>query len=228
MSLYKMPVQIYCESFLIAYSETGDERYLDYLVEDTLLEEEKESFKQAYDKHMPKWEYGVTNYDIDGEGTAGQARYAHIDGKYVKSHILQSPSGSELKHIFNGVDEEGLHRISKEWDRQPKGWISSKIRWLRSLYSNILGKLRAGTMQHDYNKAGFFGKVKMHLKALARTVLSLIDRMMAKLEHWTDKTENKDELKKSGKSDKLFKPQHELMWKSVMQTAKDNNLVKEK
>jgi hypothetical protein len=82
-------------------------------------------------------------------------------------------------------------------------------------------------MQHDYNKAGFFGKVKMHLKALARTVLSLIDRMMAKLEHWTDKTENKDELKKSGKSDKLFKPKHELILKSVMQTAKDNNLVKE-
>ena len=41
MSLYRIPVQIYCESFLIAYSETGDERYLDYFVEDTLLKEEK-------------------------------------------------------------------------------------------------------------------------------------------------------------------------------------------
>ena len=117
------------------------------------------------------------------------------------------------KHILKGIDEEELHKISKEWDRQPKGWISSKIRWLRSLYSNILGRLRSGTM---------------HLKKLAQLVLSLIDRMMAKLEYWIDNTENKDELKKSGKSDKLFKPKHELALKSVVQTAKDNDLVKEK
>lgn len=208
MPLYRMPVQIYCEEFIIAYSETGNERYLDYLVEDTLLEEEKK----------PNWEYGVTNYDVDGEGAAGQTRFTKINGKIVKSHIVQTPAGTAQKHILKGIDEEELHKISKEWDRQPKGWISSKIRWLRSLYSNILGRLRSGTMQHDYDKAGFFGKVKMHLKRLAQIVLSLIDRMMAKLEHWTDNTENKDELKKSGKSDKLFKPRNELALKS-----KENN-----
>ena len=83
MPLYRMPVQIYCEEFIIAYSETGDERYLDYLVEDTLLKEEKK----------PNWEYGVTNYDVDGEGAAGQTRFAKINGQTVKSHIVQTPAG---------------------------------------------------------------------------------------------------------------------------------------
>ena len=226
MSLYRMPVQVYCESFLIAYSETGDERYLDYLVEDTLLEEDK---LNLLDK---KWEFDVTNYDVDGKGTSVQTMYkpSNNKGKIIKHHQFWQTSTTDpveqVDRALKGIDVEELQKISKEWQREPKGWISSKIRWLRQLYSNILGRLRAGATQSQFDKAGFFGKVKVTLKALAAKVLGLIDRMAAKLEHWTDNTENKDELKKSGKSDKLFKPKHELVLKSVMQTAKDNDLVK--
>jgi hypothetical protein len=226
MSLYRIPVQVYCESFLIAYSETGDERYLDYLVEDTLLQEE-------IDLQDKKWKFGVTHYDVDGKGTSVQTMYkpSSEKGKYLQHHHLwQTGTTDPIEQVdraMKGIDVEELQKISKEWQREPKGWIASKIRWLRQLYSNILGRLRAGSTQKEFDKSGFFGKVKVTLKALASKVLGLIDRMAAKLEHWTDNTENKDELKKSGKSDKLFKSKHELVLKSVMQTAKDNNLVKE-
>jgi hypothetical protein len=71
------------------------------------------------------------------------------------------------------------NQILSQADNQPKSWIAKKISSLRGLYQKWLKKANE---EKDEGKIGMF-------KNIARVIMNVIDKLLAKLQKATDKKE---------------------------------------
>ena len=158
----------YCESLLEAYINSGDEQYLDAIINENIIT--GYIARKTYDKRKKWREKYIEKFGSDEEYENLQKerennKYEDLDKKR-----------KELEYKKKQLEVERLEKeVMKEAQGKGPSWISKKIASLRSMYSDWLQKANTAVNQ---NQANIFKKI-------ATKIMNVIDKLMAKLQDMT-------------------------------------------
>ena len=165
----------YCEILLEAYIDSGDEDYLEAIINENIIT----GFisRKTYDKRKKWREKYIEKFGSDEEYENLQKerekkKYEDLDKKQKDLDYKHK----ELEYRKKQIEVERLEKeVMKAAEGKPASWISKKIASLRSMYSNWLQKANTAVNQ---NQANIFKKI-------ATKIMNVIDKLMAKLQDMT-------------------------------------------
>ena len=182
------PVYQFCENCLNQYAETGDESFLEAVLNEKFWSDPDDSFRGGLTKKavvnnikaIPSdLKFGVKHsYDLVKKGKVGHALKSELKTPtaFKVSAALDSVAGLNAPARLLAT-ADGVQTLFRSFKNRPRNFISRKIAALRQMYDRWL--TRANT-EKKHGTAGIFNTI-------CANILTLIDKLLAVLQKGANK-----------------------------------------